>query len=143
MPARRPKTPQYLSSAEGLSMLEFIQRVFVHVGDVTEFLSNDVYYELYHKHVGSRSYLEDKFPDLHIITLNCSVIRSGHSGYCSDPDDEDYISDPYESIIYIALPDGLVGDIADISADQLLSHEHSQCWCGGQSENWSVVSIEY
>lgn len=138
---------QPVDRGEGLTVLEFLRGVCALIGHAFSSEEDDSrFIDLYSRYVDdfggdSRGRIERMCPGLRVIGVRMEIIRSGHSGYCSDPDDEDFVADPGQEVYYIALPEGLVGDVDDIEPEDFDVYEHSQCWCGGQVSRYSVIGI--
>ena len=138
---------QPVDRGEGLSVLEFLRGVCAIIGYSSLSENHDNrFVDLYNRYVDyyggyDTGLIQRMCPGLRVIGVHMRIVRSGHSGYCSDPDDDDFVGVPEHENYYIALPEGLVGDIDDIRPEDFDVYEHSQCWCGGQVNRYTVIGI--
>ena len=138
---------QPVDRGEGLTVLEFLRGVCALIGhSFTNAEDDDRFINLYNTYVdGFGGYdtglIQRMCPGLRVIGVRMRIVRSGHSGYCSDPDDDDFVGVPEHEIYYIALPAGLVGNVDYIRPEDFDIYEHSQCWCGGQVNRYTVIGI--
>jgi hypothetical protein len=137
--ARKPVAPKDpFEDAEGMELFRYLCIVFESVGDVVG------RYERFGMFASSsEEWLREKYPDLQILRVRFSVEFSGHSGYCSDPDEDSEVYIENDQEHYVALPQVLVGHLSDIyDVSRFPVMEHSQCWCGGRVKSWRVSEIE-
>ncbi len=143
MPSRSKQyIPTYLTSAEGLNVVDFLNGILPHKNDTTGSLLNNQFYKLH------RSYVYDDVescksdnPTLKIIEIGIEVISEGHCGYCSDNEETTYINEKEETW-FVALPDELDEDLSPLNdITNFYEIDNAQCFCGGCSEQRKITSI--
>lgn len=130
-----PRDP--IQEAEGMQMFHYLCSAFECAGDVVG------HYERFTMLTSmSEEWLREQYPDLEFIRVRFSVQSYSHSHDCLayDQDFPGLFEDEKE--VFIALPDGLVGDLDDIDVSQFPIVEHLQSWSGDSAESWRVVDIE-
>ena len=142
-PRNKQYTPTYLTSAEGLNVVDFLNGILPHKNDTTGSLLNNQFYKLHRSYVyNDLETCKRDNPTLKIIEIWIGVISEGHCGYCSDNDDTTYINEKEETW-FVALPDELEEELSPLNdVSNFYEINNLQCWCGGCCEQRTITYIE-
>jgi hypothetical protein len=133
----------YLTSAEGLNVVDYLNGILPHVYDTVCSLGHDKFYKLASYYYDDLETCKSVEPaSLHIIKIGIDVIVKGHCGYCSDSEDQTYLHEK-EEILFVALPDELERDLSSLSdVSNFYEIDSLQCSCGGCREHRKITHIE-
>jgi hypothetical protein len=121
--------------ALGMDLFHYLCTAFECAGDVVG------HYERFTMFTSmSEEWLREQYPHLLIIRVRFYVQTYHHSHDCYDHELPSLFED--EKDCFIALPDGLVGDLDDIDISQFPVVEHLQSWSGDSVQSWRVVDIQ-
>jgi hypothetical protein len=145
------KEPYAVSVVLGLSMLTFLKGMFVAMDGfyfVDEWQSDEVrslkkFSKLSMYGSTTAVELQEQFPGRPIVKVTFDVAFKGYCT-CYPCEEQDYIYEINrltQEERWIVLPEGLAGDISQISLDQFEPIEYFDCYCG-TSRIWQVRSIE-